>query len=316
MTICRFTARNCRLGAVIAVLCLVPRVSDAMFPSDTFDSDNEGWAVVGSNTDYGPPAGPGIAAGWDDRGNPGGALSIGDYYYSTWLSAPAAFVGNQSDMYGKSFSYDLYIRYSDTTSFPYPSAAIVGNNLNLVYTIATPPLFTWDRRVVTFDPALWRVDVGAGAPQPGRVPTAAEMQSVLSGLTALYLLTEWRTGPDDTSVDNVGLGFNTGLIGDYNHNGFVDAADYTVFRDKLGSVYTQTDYDIWRAHFGEHNGSGANTGILVPESTSWLLMCLAVAAIVLRQWTVGFRPLSASIQPVLILEPGRHVLLRDVADVL
>ncbi|HEY4235697.1 MAG TPA: laminin B domain-containing protein [Lacipirellulaceae bacterium] len=267
----------------------------AMFPADTFDADNQGWAVVGSGTDYGPPSGDGFAAGWDERGNPGGAVSIGDYYYSTWLSAPIPFLGNQADMYGKSFSYDIYIRYSDTTSFPYPSAAISGNGLNLVYTIATPPLYTWDRRVVTFNPNLWRVDVGAGAPQPGRVPTAAEMQGVLGNLTALYLLTEWRTGPDDTSLDNVGVGFQSPLVGDYNHNSFVDAADYTVWRDGLGSVYSTTDFDIWHAHFGEHAGSGANAGISVPESTSWLLMCLSATALLLRQMTIEFRSLSASV---------------------
>lgn len=41
-----------------------------------------------------------------------------------------------------------------------------------------------------------------------------------------------------------------GLAGDYNHNGVVDAADYAVWRNGLGTLYTQSDYDVWRAHFG------------------------------------------------------------------
>lgn len=83
------------------------------------------------------------------------------------------------------------------------------------------------------------------------------MQSVLSNLERLFLLTEWRTGPDDTSVDKIGVGFDIGLPGDYNHDGVVNAADYVVWRKRLGSVYTQSDFLIWRAHFGEPAGEGS-----------------------------------------------------------
>jgi hypothetical protein len=46
------------------------------------------------------------------------------------------------------------------------------------------------------------------------------------------------------------------LLGDYNHNGFVDATDYVVWRKGLGTTYIQNDYDVWRAHFGQTAGSG------------------------------------------------------------
>ena len=45
--------------------------------------------------------------------------------------------------------------------------------------------------------------------------------------------------------------------GDYNQNGTVDAADYVVWRNGVGTTYTQGDYDVWRAHFGQTAGSGA-----------------------------------------------------------
>ena len=38
-----------------------------------------------------------------------------------------------------------------------------------------------------------------------------------------------------------------GLAGDYNQNGSVDAADYIVWRNGLGTTYTQEHYTIWRA---------------------------------------------------------------------
>ena len=47
------------------------------------------------------------------------------------------------------------------------------------------------------------------------------------------------------------------LPGDYNQNGTVDAADYVVWRNGLGTTYTQTDYDVWRANFGTTAGSGS-----------------------------------------------------------
>jgi hypothetical protein len=34
------------------------------------------------------------------------------------------------------------------------------------------------------------------------------------------------------------------LLGDFNQKGIVDASDYTVWRDGLGTIYTQADYNI------------------------------------------------------------------------
>ncbi len=39
------------------------------------------------------------------------------------------------------------------------------------------------------------------------------------------------------------------LEGDFNGDGAVDAADYTVWRDGLGTKYNQDDYDVWKANY-------------------------------------------------------------------
>ncbi len=76
------------------------------------------------------------------------------------------------------------------------------------------------------------------------------------------------------------------LPGDYNANGIVDAADYTLWRDGLGTTYTQDDYDVWKANFGE-TALGSGSGSLgatgsasalanVPEPASCALCLLAV----------------------------------------
>ena len=74
-----------------------------------------------------------------------------------------------------------------------------------------------------------------------------------------------------------------GLLGDYNHNGIVDAADYTVWRDSLGQDWRQAlaadgndngmidagDFAVWTANFGHilggGGGSGAGAVATVPE---------------------------------------------------
>jgi hypothetical protein len=63
------------------------------------------------------------------------------------------------------------------------------------------------------------------------------------------------------------------LPGDFNGDGSVDAADYITWRIGLGTIYTDQDYDLWRAHFGEPSiGSGlinsASTTSQVPEPAS------------------------------------------------
>ena len=76
-----------------------------------------------------------------------------------------------------------------------------------------------------------------------------------------------------------------GVLGDYNSNGIVDAADYTLWRDSLGSttnlaadgngngVIDSGDFDVWKANYGNHSGSGAGETAAVPEPmTLWMLL--------------------------------------------
>ncbi len=76
--------------------------------------------------------------------------------------------------------------------------------------------------------------------------------------------------------------------GDYNLNGVVDAADYTLWRDSFGQTGSGLaadgnrngsidagDYDIWKTHFGEFAGvGGSKGGSNVPEPAALLLAAL------------------------------------------
>jgi T5SS/PEP-CTERM-associated repeat protein len=71
------------------------------------------------------------------------------------------------------------------------------------------------------------------------------------------------------------------LLGDYNKNGTVDAADYVVWRKTDGSP---AGYNLWRANFGRTAGSGAGASmnIAVPEPTTLLLFLTGMLAMYSR----------------------------------
>jgi hypothetical protein len=79
------------------------------------------------------------------------------------------------------------------------------------------------------------------------------------------------------------------LPGDYNGDGWVDAADYAVWRDALGTTalapfagadgngdgsVDQADYAVWRQHFGQSPAAVESFATAVPEPSSWWLLLL------------------------------------------
>ena len=136
-----------------------------------------------------------------------------------------------------------------------------------------------------------------------------------SGTFPLRLSVDGELGPFDTTIWNavgeaVPLSVTEGtlivaipIVGDYNRNGAVDAADYTVWRDSLGQTGANlpadgngdthvdaVDYGIWKQHFAEVLGGGA-AAIAVPEPSTGLLlvMSFAGAGLILRRSRVTSR---------------------------
>jgi beta-glucanase (GH16 family) len=86
----------------------------------------------------------------------------------------------------------------------------------------------------------------------------------------------------------------TGLLGDYNHDGMVDAADYTVWRDSIGQsgigldadgsgngTIDQSDFDTWQSQFGMTAGGGAGAGstATVPEPATVSLLLAGILVV-------------------------------------
>lgn len=89
-----------------------------------------------------------------------------------------------------------------------------------------------------------------------------------------------------------------GVVGDYNNNGTVDAADYTLWRDVNGTGATlqnrdpantgnisAADYTSWRTRFG--NTSAVAAGAAVPEPTSVVVCLLGAGVLSLVRRRVG-----------------------------
>jgi hypothetical protein len=93
-----------------------------------------------------------------------------------------------------------------------------------------------------------------------------------------------------------------GDFGDYNGDGTVNAADYTVWRDNLGGdasafadgsrdpgnsgPVNNADYDVWKMNFGMTAGSGSLSNATVPEPTALTLVAatICLAALCRRQF--------------------------------
>ena len=72
------------------------------------------------------------------------------------------------------------------------------------------------------------------------------------------------------------LSVGVGIPGDFDQNGLVETADFIIWRKYLNTIYSQSDYGIWRAHFGAQTpGSGAIVSATVPEPASLLLFLIA-----------------------------------------
>jgi hypothetical protein len=121
---------------------------------------------------------------------------------------------------------------------------------------------------------------------------------VAGGADVEVFIDDWPTSSANyrTWYDGVGYALVTevipGLIGDYNDDGIVDAADFTVWRDHLGQMFalpnrdeanmgavSMADYNSWKANFGQASGDGALSNATVPEPTTLVMLLMGTLAI-------------------------------------
>lgn len=148
--------------------------------------------------------------------------------------------------------------------------------------IGTPDSF--DLRTEQLNDGTWRQQSVSGVAPAGtafvRVSgLATDMINTEGGQSAFF---------DDFSLTAVVSG---GLDGDYNDDGTVDAADYTVYRDNLGldssalngngsgaGTVVVADYDLWVAGYGNSSSSTSSAAVPEPGSLSLVILMATVTA--------------------------------------
>jgi Laminin B (Domain IV)/FlgD Ig-like domain len=192
-------SRITRQALTAVVFAISWAAAPASATNSTFDTSNEGWAIV-SYPFQSHVAEPGTAPLPFDGsfGHPPGSVRVGDVFGETGVSAPAAFLGDKSASYGDTLTYDIFLRFTDHVA--YPAVVLNGGTMSLYYDALSPALNTWEHQVVPLSETGWRVS------DSGLLATQGQFQAVLQNLVGLYIYTEWNTGDDDTNVDNVNMG--------------------------------------------------------------------------------------------------------------
>ncbi len=199
-------------GATVCFFLLGLSAQDARATvSSTFDTDADGWTLVGDGT--------GLT--WQSsNGNPGGFISASDLDLGVlwYFVAPAKFHGDHSDTFGLGLCFDLKQFGSgtvDDTTFPANiDVLLVGGGLTLAYVglpvpntdpVAPPGSATpFSQYTVTLsgsDPG-WMKLSGVTLTDA----TDADLQTALAGVTDLEIKGEFRHLFDQGSLDNVILG--------------------------------------------------------------------------------------------------------------
>jgi hypothetical protein len=182
-----------------------------------------------------------------------------------------------------------------------------------------PGAATWDLGLLPLDDAagvsffagalygyltgIWfPADNGYGYP-------SVEPQTIRSQITSIHDSRSGNSGALVSTIDFVDIDLPILILpGDYNQNGIVDAADYTVWRDNLGGTALvnrgpglsgpigSADYDVWKANFGDtlsNAGAGAaahlapgdspGANYAVPEPSNLALAALGLFGLVFRR---------------------------------
>jgi hypothetical protein len=240
-----------------------------------------------------------------------GSTTGGNAHALLWSGNAASRV----DLHPTGFDYSYAVSVSNSTQAGYGIGSATGGNNHALIWHGTKS------SVVDLNPtgALWSQIAGvsmageAGTAHYGptvggqshatvwfnTAASAVDLHPYLSGLGGLNFLHSFANAiADDGSIVGIAeTDFNeyavlwrpvvdSGVPGDYNNNGTVDAGDYIAWRKGLTTLHnevatigsnTPQDYTEWRARFGNITGSGASLdGASVPEPVTSGLMSLAL----------------------------------------
>lgn len=218
--------------------------------------------------------------------------------------APPAIVGNLPNL--SPASTNAYLDFDldqNGKSYGESGASISELNAFAAYvepTVASPPMVDGNGNLtLPTDSGLAALPIALSPDASGSFLISFEPDPRVTGVVYATGLAE----PNDIALHPVAQ-HTTGLLsiiataGDYNTDGVVNAADYTVWRDTLGDAGTAlladgsgnglvdaADYQIWKNNFGAISGTASAIFTSVPEPTSlvvfatilWSAFCTRLA---------------------------------------
>jgi Laminin B (Domain IV) len=194
--------------AASALGLIIAGQASAITPSSSFGNGTNGWTGVsvprsgGSTMPFTPLYGP-------SDGNPGGFIYVADPDSGAdedvgLLLAPAGFLGDASDNYGGTISFDLRTNHP---AGPIPPQILLAGSGETLY-----------RTFDSLQPQAWTtmsasLAVGGGwLDQSGQPATVADLAAVLSNLELVGILADVSDAPSEyTDLDNVFMTEGDGL---------------------------------------------------------------------------------------------------------
>lgn len=194
-----------KTGSAMAAACAGLMAGTASAAESHFDAGDEGWTFA--EVDFAISANPPHVAAvnplaWKDTGgHPGGYVEItrDPSPLWNWFSAPAAFLGDQSALYGGTLTYDLIDSAGGAGSEILPAVMLVGAGTTL-YINSGWPDDAWTSYSIMLKEAGWYTDFFDPAGSPA---TQAEFQAVLADVQGLYIDGDWTGVPNSMGLDNV-----------------------------------------------------------------------------------------------------------------
>ena len=186
-------------------LAIASPSSAQVIAQSNFNIDADGWLV--KDLLFPDPGAPPAPVGTfpplynGAGGNPGGHLSFPIRARTRWYwYAPPKFLGNKQNAYGGKLSFDLAVSGTGVP-FDEEDVILVGGGLTLVTALPAAPVPGFTTYQIGLTEVGWKRNNHLGPPA-----TQADMTTVLSALTDIYIRGEYRLALDDVGrLDNVML---------------------------------------------------------------------------------------------------------------
>ncbi|MCI0332623.1 MAG: hypothetical protein L0228_05310 [Planctomycetes bacterium] len=199
--------------------------------------------------------------------------------------APPFTIGNTFDFFGANGSERFSLLTNNefhsgnwTATGDADTGILAGSSFRIEFTLATVNTYNLVLSPIAGGPPLFTQTGATLAGTPGVGINRIRISAYGTGSSI--------DGSKEMFFDNLTISGPESLLGDYNNDDVVDAADYVAWRKTNG---TPAGYNAWRSNFGATINAAGDSVTTVPESTTWPTLLVAfVSTINLRNRRVMY----------------------------